>query len=186
MSHDRATVFLAEALPHLGELHRFASRLAREPSAAEDLVQEAFLRAWRGFDRFEPGTNCRAWLYRILILVAWGERRKGARDSRTLALEDAPEVALATVHPTPEVFGRDHLLAAFESLPEGHRHVLQLADVEGLRYREVAEALDLPIGTVMSRLSRARALLRRRLAERLEPGGAPLGERDAVSGGTRP
>ncbi len=132
---------------------------------ADDLVQETFLQAWRSFDRFAPGTNCRAWLYRILILVAHGQRRKNGRGE--VALSDLPEDALAIEAPLPEVFGREHVLLAFESLPDDQRLLLQLADVEGLLYREVALALQVPLGTVMSRLHRARRLLRRRVAERV-------------------
>jgi RNA polymerase sigma-70 factor, ECF subfamily len=167
MGADRLTVFRGEALRHLPELLRVATRLAHARAEAEDLVQETFLQAWRSFDSFTPGTNCRAWLYRILFLVSRSGGRK-ARRVHLVALEDAPEAALADEPPLPDVIGRGHVRAAFESLSEEHRLVLQLADVEGLRYKEVAEALGVPIGTVMSRLSRAREGLRRRLTDRAE------------------
>jgi RNA polymerase sigma-70 factor (ECF subfamily) len=164
MGSDRLAVFRGEALRHLPELLRVATRLAAGRGEAEDLVQETFLQAWRSFDNFAPGTNCRAWLYRILFLVSRSRGRKAGR-VHLVALEEAPEAALADEPPLPDVIGREHVRAAFESLSEEHRLVLQLADVEGLRYREVAEALGIPIGTVMSRLSRAREALRRRLSE---------------------
>jgi RNA polymerase sigma-70 factor, ECF subfamily len=162
---ERLAAFRRDALVHLPELRRVATRLAGDPGSADDLVQETFLQAWRSFDRFAPGTNCRAWLYRILILVAHGQRRRNGRGG--VALSDLPEDALAVEAPLPEVFGRDHVLVAFESLPDDQRLLLQLADVEGLRYREIADALQVPLGTVMSRLHRARLLLRRRVAERV-------------------
>jgi RNA polymerase sigma-70 factor, ECF subfamily len=169
MSDDRSAEFLAEALPHMQPLHRFAFRWTRDPGAAEDLVQETYCQAWRSFDRYRTGTNCRAWLYRILLNLIWAERRKLAR-ARIVAIEEAPELALSEEPELPEVFGREHVLAAFESLPESQRVILQLADVDGLRYREVAEVLSVPLGTVMSRLSRARGALRLKLAERLGTG----------------
>jgi RNA polymerase sigma-70 factor (ECF subfamily) len=164
MGSDRLTVFRSEALLHLPELLRVATRLANGRADAEDLVQETFLQAWRSFDNFTPGTNCRAWLYRILFLVSRSRGRKSGH-GRLVSLDEAPEAALADECALPDFIGRDTVRAAFESLSEEHRLVLQLADVEGLRYREVAEVLDVPIGTVMSRLSRARESLRRRLTE---------------------
>ena len=161
---DRLATFRREALVHLAELRRVAARLAPDPSAADDLAQETFLQAWRRFDSFTPGTNCRAWLYRILFLVAQGQKRQA---KPLFAIDDVPESALAIEGSLPDVFGRDHVRAAFDSLARDQQVVVQLADVEGLRYREIAEALDLPLGTVMSRLSRARSLLRQRVAERL-------------------
>jgi len=167
MPSDRLDVFRHEALPHLRELLRVATRLCGDRERGEDLVQETYLQAWRSFASYQPGTNCRAWLYRILLLLAKARRRREA-PGRAVPLDDVPEGAFAISPVTPEVFGRDHVLAVFESLGEGQRLVIQLADVEGLSYREVAEVLGVPIGTVMSRLSRARSLLRRQLAARLE------------------
>lgn len=168
MTDARSSAFLAEALRHMRQLHRFASRWSRDPGGADDLVQETYLQAWRCFDRYQAGTNCRAWLYRILLNIIRAERRKQAR-ARTVSLEEAPDQALAVEPMTPEYFGRDQVLAAFESLPEFQQVILQLAEIEGLQYREVAEVLSVPIGTVMSRLSRARAALRCKLVEQLGP-----------------
>jgi RNA polymerase sigma-70 factor (ECF subfamily) len=179
MGSDRLTVFRCEALRHLPELLRVATRLAHGRGEAEDLVQETFLQAWRSFDDFAPGTNCRAWLYKILFLVSRSRWRKAGR-VHLVTLDDAPEAALAAESTLPDFIGREHVRAAFESLSEEHRLVLQLADVEGLRYREVAEALDIPIGTVMSRLNRARATLRRRLTERGGAEGGPLVKRSSA------
>lgn len=166
MPSDRMDVFRREALPHLRELLRVATRLAGERARGEDLVQETFLQAWRSFDAYRPGTNCRAWLYRILLLLAKARKRKDAA-GRAVPLDDVPESVFAISPITPEVYGRDHVLAAFEALGEGQRLVIQLADLEGMSYREVAEVIGVPIGTVMSRLSRARALLRQQLSSRL-------------------
>jgi RNA polymerase sigma-70 factor (ECF subfamily) len=155
--------FAAEALPHLAELLRFAGRLVAERTAAEDLVQETFLEAWRSFGRYQPGTNCRAWLYRILHRTAGrARRREQPTDSLDAIVEPADE-GCAGEGWSRDVLAGERLRAAFASLADDAREVLLLADVEGYRYREIAERLELPIGTVMSRLSRARAALRVRV-----------------------
>ena len=105
---DRLSAFRRDALVHLPELRRVAARLAPVPSAADDIAQEAFLQAWRRFDSFTPGTNCRAWLYRILFFVAQSQRRRDARSP--FALEDVPEATLAVEGGLPDVFGRDHVV----------------------------------------------------------------------------
>ena len=150
MSH-RQDEFERTALPHLRSLLRFARRLSGSVSAAEDLVQEAYLQAWRGFDRFETGTNVRAWLFRILLNAHLQHRRK----ARIEIAEDRRDDALLQ---------RLELMQALGRLPEDHRTVLLLGAVEGFTCREIAEILSLPIGTVMSRLSRARQSMRTMLS----------------------
>ena len=151
--------FAAEALPHMDALFRAARRMVRDPSLAADAVQEAYLIAWRSFGSYRPGTNCRAWLFGILFNVVRGQRR----DHRawTWAPETPEPIAPA---PIPEGLTDAALLAALDDLPEASRAVLLLVDVEELTYKEAAAALGIPAGTVMSRLSRARAALRGRLA----------------------
>ena len=145
------------ALPHLGSLLRVARRLTLESAAAEDLVQDTMLLSWRGFHQFQRGTNARAWLFRILFNCFYGQARKSQkiqavdlaqmRGAMRPALEEAVEIE-----------------EALRGLAEEQRTVLMLGVVEGFTCREMAEILNVPIGTVMSRLSRARQSLRDRLA----------------------
>lgn len=153
---------------HIPELLRAASRLCGSAEAGEDLVQETYLQAWRSFHRFEAGTNCRAWLYKILLYTYSSQNRKRMRQPFLVDL-DAAETALLVEPPTPDTLSVEAVKTAFDRLPETFRTLVVLVDVEGLTYREAAEALDVPVGTVMSRLSRGRGLLRLELA-RYAPG----------------
>lgn len=154
------------ALPHAAALLRTATRLCGgRREAGEDLVQETYLQAWRSFARFEPGTNCRAWLYKILIYSHLRQRRDQSRRPVVSSLETASESALLFDPPTPDTLTANSVKAAFESLPDQFRVVVLLVDVEQLSYREAADALDAPIGTVMSRLNRGRRLMRQALVE---------------------
>jgi RNA polymerase sigma-70 factor, ECF subfamily len=188
MPQQRREEFDRVALVHVAELLRVASRLCGSAEAGEDLLQETYLQAWRSFHRFEAGTNCRAWLYRILLFTYSAVRRKRARQPFLVELDAAGEPALLVDAPTPDHLTVEAVKAAFERLPEPFRTLILLVDVEGLTYREAADALDVPIGTVMSRLSRGRGLLRLELA-RYAPqssAGAPgaadlLGQRRARS-----
>jgi RNA polymerase sigma-70 factor, ECF subfamily len=150
--------FEAEALVHLRSLYRTAYRMTRNPSDAEDLVQETCLRAFRAFDTFTPGTNIRAWLYTILYRVRTDSFRKAGRSPRTVELVDdgpgvpAPQEALAG--------GHEDLTRALEALPEPFHTAVVLRDLEELSYEEIAQVLRVPIGTVMSRIHRGRAQLR--------------------------
>ena len=161
---DRRGDFDRTALVHLAELLRVAVRVCGNRPAAEDLVQETYLQAWRSFDRFEPGTNCRAWLYKILVYVHGQRRRKVTREPRLVKLDDASESTLGFDPPTPDGLTATAVKAAYDRLPEPFREVVLLTDVEELTYREAADVLGVPIGTVMSRVSRARRLLRQELA----------------------
>jgi RNA polymerase sigma-70 factor, ECF subfamily len=139
-------------------LYGTALRMIRNPQDAEDLVQETFLRAYKGFDRFMPGTNIRAWLYTILQRVRTDAFRRTQRNVPTTELlgdgppVPAPQDALAS--------GGEDLERALAAVPEPFRTALILRDVEDFSYQEMAQALDVPIGTVMSRIHRGRALLR--------------------------
>src|SRR5437867_6697170 len=167
--------FETEALACLDSLYRTALRLTRVPADAEDLVQETYLRAFRAADRFEPGTNLKAWLFTILHNVARNRVRDRAREAITFDSEtvdraaDAPPEAGATHPPdTPEMLlVRDTLApdlqTAIDALPEVFREAVWLRDVEEFSYAEIAEMLAIPIGTVMSRISRGRRSLFERL-----------------------
>jgi|SRR5579872_737657 len=143
-------------MPHTRSLLRVARRLAPDP---EDLVQETMLSAWRGFHQFHAGTNARAWLFRIMLNAFHARGRKARPALVPIAGHDRacePDVAMAA-----------EVAQAVDDLAEEHRTVLLLGVVEGFTCREIAEILDVPIGTVMSRLSRAREALRIRLAPKL-------------------
>jgi RNA polymerase sigma-70 factor, ECF subfamily len=170
-SHHRREEFDRTALVYAGELLRVAARLCGNADTAEDLVQETYLQAWRSFHRFETGTNCRAWLYKILLFTYAGHRRKRARQPFLIDLDEAGESALLVDVPTPDTLTADAVKAAFDRLPDPFRTLVLLVDVEGLTYREAADALEVPIGTVMSRLSRGRRLLRLELAGHAPAGG---------------
>ena len=157
--------FDALAMPHVAALLRTATRLCGERRAAEDLVQETFLQAWRSFHRFEPGTNCRAWLYKILIFSHSRQRRDQSRRPLVTDLRCRGRIGAAFDPPTPDTLTAASVKAAFEQLPEPFRVAVLLVDVEELTYREAADALDVPIGTVMSRLNRGRRLMRLALSE---------------------
>jgi RNA polymerase sigma-70 factor, ECF subfamily len=165
-SKPRLEDFEAAAMPHLADLYRTAKFLAHDSSEAEDLVQETYLEGWKSFHRFEPGTNCRAWLFTILFRRLHHFRRRQLKDSRMEAFEspaDADSVMAAP--PVPQEIRDEDILMALEKLPAEFREVVLLADVQEFSYKETAEALKIPLGTVMSRLSRGRKLLRLELAE---------------------
>lgn len=146
------------AIPHTRSLLRVARRMAAEPAYAEDLVQETLLLAWRSFHQLRPDSNPRAWLFRILFNVFNGQGRK----LRTMP-ERRPLTASVLSMP-PRFDDAAELRQALDSLEAGHRTVLLLGVVEGFSCREMAEILSIPIGTVMSRLSRARQAMRLKLA----------------------
>ena len=164
--------FEAEALASLDSLYRAALRLTRVPADAEDLVQETFLKAFRAADRFEPGTNLRAWLFTILHNTALNRARDRARDTVAVDSEivdqaadaSAPGGSSAGAAETPEsLLIREtlapELQAAIDALPVAFRQAVWLRDVEEFSYAEIAAMLSIPIGTVMSRISRGRHLL---------------------------
>jgi RNA polymerase sigma-70 factor (ECF subfamily) len=153
--------FEAEALPHLKRLYGTAYRMTRNAHDAEDLVQETFLRAYRSFDRYTPGSNIRAWLYTILHRVRTDAVRRLARRPEAVELL---EDTLAVPPPQDELArGREDVAPALARLPELFRVAVLLRDIEEFSYQEIAQILEVPIGTVMSRIYRGRALLRQAL-----------------------
>lgn len=170
---DRAATVASRALEFLEPMYATALRLTRNPTDAEDLVQDTFVKALRFSDRFVQGTNLKAWLFTIL-LNTWRNRRRD--ESRAPVDVDSPrveEVAAGgygqAAADTPEQILmrttlRDDLQAALETLPESFREAVWLRDVEEFTYAEIAEMLGIPIGTVMSRISRGRRLLFERLS----------------------
>ena len=157
--------FESAALPHLNELYRTAARVIGNRTEAEDLVQEAYLQAWKSFHRFESGTNCRAWLFKILFHVIQHHRRKWynsklVQESEDILLQDT----VPYEPPAPQHLSDEDVLAALERIPVLYREAVVLADVQEFSYKEVAATLGVPMGTVMSRLSRGRKLLRAKLS----------------------
>ncbi len=171
---DRRARFEQEALPHLDALYTMAVRLARNPDDANDLVQETILRGYRFFDQFENGTNCRAWLLTILFNNFRNGYRRAVREQPAASSDDFdrrveaeslhgdvpnsdPQAMLSAVGMDREVE------AALDALPAEFREVLLLVDVQELSYQEISKMLKIPIGTVKSRVSRGRSMLREAL-----------------------
>lgn len=163
----RQVEFERIAVPHTRSLLRVARRLT--PDAAEDLVQETMLLAWRAFDRFQEGTNARAWLFRILLNLFYTRGRKMRAAPMMVSYDGISEESAGEFRTSPELLDAAALTRALEQLSVEHRSVLLLGVVEGFTCREMAEILEVPIGTVASRLNRARQAL----CARLEPGTAP-------------
>ena len=163
MATDRREDFDRLAFAHFGELRRVALRVCEDRETADDLVQETYLRAWRSFNKFEPGTNCRAWLFRIFFYVHSEYRRSQGRQPRVFSLDQVKESTLPSQTNTSLDLSLEEIKQAFAELPEPFRIAVLLSDIEGLKYREIAEVLNLPVGTVMSRLSRGRRMLRAKL-----------------------
>ena len=159
------TTFEREALPHVDRLFRFAMWLERDRAEAEDLVQETLVQALQSFHRFAPGTNCRAWLMSILRHVRGNRLRSRGRQPVVTEVTDAIADAIPYVSPIPEQLTDEAVLNALAEIPEPYQQVILLCDVEELSYKEISGVLEVPIGTVMSRLHRGRALLRTRLAQ---------------------
>ena len=165
-SDRRWLAFEAEAMPHVDRLFRHAMWLVRNRAEAEDLVQETLVQALQSFHRFTPGTNCRAWLVTILQHVRSNRLRKQGRVIIDSALEERVANVVPFVPPIPDRVTDEDMLLAMREIPAHHQEVILLCDVEEMTYKEIAAALDIPIGTVMSRLHRGRELLRTALARR--------------------
>ena len=192
---DQAT-FAAQAMPLMDSLYSAAMRMTRNPADAEDLVQETYLRAYRGFGGFQDGTNLKAWLYRILTNTYINSYRAKQRRPDETDLDEVEDLYLyrrlggleaarsgrSAEDELMDTFSEAEVKAAIEGLPENFRMAVLLADVEGFSYKEIAEILDIPIGTVMSRLHRGRKALQKSLydyavthglADRPEPPSPP-------------
>ncbi|MEO7142695.1 MAG: sigma-70 family RNA polymerase sigma factor [Bryobacteraceae bacterium] len=157
--------FEAEAMPHLNDIFRTAARIVGERSRAEDVAQEVYLQAWKSFHRFEPGSNCRAWLFKILFHCVHHHRRKWLRFPLLKESGEFLEANLTAAEPVPEHLTDQQILGALDRLPVDFRAAVLLVDVEEFAYREAAGILSVPVGTVMSRLSRGRKLLREQLSD---------------------
>jgi RNA polymerase sigma-70 factor (ECF subfamily) len=168
--------FQRDALPLLDSLYGAALRMTRNPADAEDLVQDTMLRAYRAFDRFEPGTNLKAWLFRIMTNAYINTYRKKQREPQKVSSDEVEEFDLyrelkdydPQFAETPESLVLDNLvdsdiLEAIEQLPDQFRLAVVLSDIEGFTYAEMADIMDVPMGTVMSRLHRGRKALQKRL-----------------------
>ena len=182
--------FEDEALKHLDALYRTALRMTRNPSDAEDLVQDALVRAYRFYDRFEPGTNFRAWLFKILTNTYINSYRRKQSRPQESSLDNTEEFFLynqlsgdegervTDVEDTVlDQLGADAIQRAIDQLPPQFRTTVQLSDVEGLSYAEIAEATGVAKGTVMSRLFRGRRLLQRALWDQAQAAGFTSGSK---------
>ena len=165
--------FEAVAVPYLNDLYRTAVHLVRDRIDAQDLVQNVYLQAWKAFHRFEPGTNCKAWLFKILFNEIHHYRRKWFTSKTANRVDQSFEEMLAYEPPIPEEIRDEDVLAALGEIPAEFREVVLMADVEEFAYKEIAETLNIPVGTVMSRLSRGRKHLRVKLADYAEALGIP-------------
>lgn len=172
---EKQEVFEEEALPHLNALYNYARSISHSDQDAEDLVQETFMRAYRYFHQYTPGTNCKAWLFTILRNLYNTKYKKYKRtpdqvhyDAEEQIYEQIVNEDLTSVIKNPEEEFFENILPqeivnAIEDLPEKYRSCIVLSDVEDFSYKEIAEILDVPIGTVMSRLHRARDILKKKL-----------------------
>lgn len=175
---DRRKEFRDKALPLLDEMYGVALRMTRAPQTAEDLVAEAFARAWKNLDQFQPGTNLRAWMYRIMTNAYINDFRRKGREPEKVSVDAYDKLddfhlfnrlsaeAPAAPDPVRDVVGRltnEDFRAALDDLPEEYRAAIVLYDLQGLSYDEVAQSLDVPLGTVRSRLARGRRQLQKAL-----------------------
>jgi RNA polymerase sigma-70 factor (ECF subfamily) len=167
------------AMEHMSSLYSAALRMTRSPTDAEDIVQETYLKAYRGFGGFEEGTNLKAWLYRILTntyINAYRSKQRRPEESELDEVEDlylyrrlggleAARASRSAEDELMDIFSEAEVKSAVEALPENFRMAVLLADVEGFSYKEIAEIMEIPIGTVMSRLHRGRKALEAALYE---------------------
>ena len=173
---EKRQAFEKEALPHMDALYRTALRMTKNVGDAEDLVQEALVKAYRFWDKFETGSNCRAWLFKIMTNVFINEYRSKSRSPMSVNVDDIDDNylygQLATNsdgdNPEKELFAKmldDDVKKAIDELPDDFRIVVVLSFIEGFSYQEIAEIADLQLGTVKSRLHRGRKLLQKELLD---------------------
>src|SRR5215469_476190 len=160
----RTDEFEAAAMPHMRDIYRTAARLLGTETGADDVVQDVYLQAWKSFDQFEIGTNCRAWLFKILFHTMNHYRRKWLNIRMVKENEEILDLTPASGPPIPEYITDEEMLAALAEVPQDFRAIVLLVDIEEFSYKEAAGILNVPIGTVMSRLSRGRKILREKLA----------------------
>jgi RNA polymerase sigma-70 factor (ECF subfamily) len=172
-------------MPHVDSLFRLAMWWERDRREAEDLVQDTLVQALQSFHRFTVGTNCRAWLVTILQHVRSNRRRTRFRRLAAEEPDDRIAETVPFVPPVPQHLTDEDVLAALREIPEAHQDIILLSDVEGLTYKEIASALAIPIGTVMSRLHRGRTLLRQHLVSMRQAGAALRHVNGASSEGSR-
>jgi RNA polymerase sigma-70 factor, ECF subfamily len=163
------TDFQREAIPHMNAVHNFALRMTGDEDDANDLVQETYMKAFRFFDKFEKGTNCKAWLFRILKNSYINDYRKAVREPNKVDYEDVQNFyenvaanEIDSKHYEQDAFSNlldDEITKVMSALPEDFRTVIILSDIEGFTYEEIADFVDIPVGTVRSRLHRARKML---------------------------
>jgi RNA polymerase sigma-70 factor, ECF subfamily len=161
--------FEKEAIPHMDALYNYAFRMTGDSDDANDLIQETYLKAFRFFDNFEKGTNCKAWLFRIMKNTYINDYQKRKREPEKLDYEEVENFyenvkpsSTDDAHLEKEIFDNlldDEVSTAISSLPEDFRTVIILSDIEGFSYDEIADFIDSPVGTVRSRLHRARKML---------------------------
>jgi len=166
---ERYADFEREAIPHMNALYNFAYRMTGDKDDADDLVQETYLKAYRFFDKFEKGTNCKAWLFRIMKNSFINDYRKLIKEPNKVDYEDVQNFyetiksdEVVYNHYQEDAFSNsldDEITKAISELPEDFRTVIILSDIEGFTYEERADFVDIPVGTVRSRLHRARKML---------------------------
>jgi RNA polymerase sigma-70 factor (ECF subfamily) len=191
LTTDERRRFQEEALPLLDSLYGGALRMTRNPADAQDLVQDTMLRAYRAFSSFQPGTNLKAWLFRIMTNAYINTYRRRQREPRKVSSDEVEEFDLYQTlkdhdtawDETPENIVLDALvdsdiIEAIDDLPEQFRMAVVLSDIEGFSYAEMAEIMDVPMGTVMSRLHRGRKQLQERLWEKARERGIVKGPRE--------
>ncbi|MCX8107129.1 MAG: sigma-70 family RNA polymerase sigma factor [Ignavibacterium album] len=161
--------FEREAIPHMDALYNYAIKMTGDSDDADDLVQETYLKAFRFFDKFEKGTNCKAWLFRIMKNTYINKYRKETKEPDKIDYEEVENYyenikpsSTDTAHLEKDIYDNlldDELSEAINSLPEDFKTVILLCDIEGFSYEEIADFIDVPVGTVRSRLHRARKML---------------------------